>query len=360
MYYLDEPLVHEASARRRERLVLIGQTLAGCALVGALGLALRAGYSPPSPLAGTTALFGPSAGCSVDGPKFSIDKLRQLAKIFVDSLGDDITNQTYYPDASRQVPQWQICTIVQQCLVPKYGLPVARLYPRSRTKFYDILALVLSDESYKRIMVQQLSNLLLGEMQTWATECPGQCVEARDARSNALCTPVAHVCCARCRALPMALCQRAAARPAAQMDDPSGLLPDILHHTTDLATHPVDVDYGTCADMAEAGRHTLWNCNVPPVMIHHGNMDTDTGQYQLGNVRARARACKGAQSPPSPRRSVNSVGCAPRAARPFVCHRSSRSRASTRATTISTSWLCTAHSRQVSLSASATRATILT
>jgi len=45
----------------------------------------------------------------------------------------------------------------------------------------DALALALSDESYKRILVQELSNLLLGEMQTWAVSCAGGCAELKDA-----------------------------------------------------------------------------------------------------------------------------------------------------------------------------------
>ena len=53
--------------------------------------------------------------------------------------------------------------------------------PVMRTHFFGALALALSDESYKRILVQELSNLLLGEMQTWAVSCAGACAELKDA-----------------------------------------------------------------------------------------------------------------------------------------------------------------------------------
>lgn len=249
MYYLDndneEPLMAPPAR------VTLTKPLAGLAV----GVAVLVGISvgafvtfTTTVTATTTELFGASAGCSVDGPvqePLSIDKLREATKLFVDSLGDDIREQTYYADAALQVPQWQICTIVQQCLVPDYGLAVGRLEPKSRTLIYDVLALVLSDESYKRIMVQQLSNLLLGEMQNWATQCDGECRE---------------------------------------LDDPSGLLPAHLLISDKLDSTRLDATYSECADMCNSGRHTLWSCNRSPRMLHHGNIDTATGKYQLGNV----------------------------------------------------------------------------
>ena len=155
-------IVHRSLSYRS----VLTMAAAGAAALAILALAVRGATVSSVPV--TTNLYGASAGCSVDGPKYegdSTDTLRETVKAFVVTLGDDIKGQTYYPDPDLQVKQWQICTIVQQCLVPKYGLPVGRLAPVSRTRFYEILALVLSDESYKRIMVQQLSNLLLGEMQ---------------------------------------------------------------------------------------------------------------------------------------------------------------------------------------------------
>ena len=62
-----------------------------------------------------------------------------------------------------------------QTIFPAIALATRALHPKSRTRFYEILSLVLSDESYKRILVQQLSNLMLGEMQQWAVNCEGHC-----------------------------------------------------------------------------------------------------------------------------------------------------------------------------------------
>ena len=91
--------------------------------------------------------------------------------------------KAYYEDGARtlQPAQWELCTIVQQCPVPKYGLALGSFAPVMRTHFFGALALALSDESYKRILVQELSNLLLGEMQTWAVSCAGGCAELKDA-----------------------------------------------------------------------------------------------------------------------------------------------------------------------------------
>ena len=234
-----------------KRVVRLHVGMALAALAGGLTVAAvftLASWGSGAALAPTTSLYGPSAGCSADGPKYdglSIDELREAVKAFVDTLGDDVKAHTYYPDAALQPKQWQICTIVQQCLVPKYGLPVARLTPVGRTRWFEILALVLSDESYKRIMVQQLSNLLLGEMQTWATTCRGECRE---------------------------------------LDDPSGLLPAHLLLDDTLDTHRINVSYDGCAALANAGRKTLWSCDESPRMLHHGNINTERGLYELGNV----------------------------------------------------------------------------
>lgn len=61
------------------------------------------------------------------------------------------------------------------------------------------------------------------------------------------------------------------------------------------------VSWEECRDMRYAGKFTLWSCNVPPRMIHHANMDTQTGRYGLGNVfaepviHARNHKCARAQ-----------------------------------------------------------------
>ena len=217
------------------------------AVLGGLAALLFVGVVINNHATPTTTLFGPS-GESCVGSKaavLDVDELREAAKAFVDTLGDDIRPQAYYPDAALQTKQWQICTIVQQCLVPKYGLPVGRLAPISRTRFYDMLAVILSDESYKHIITQQLSNLLLGEMQNWAVECPGRCEE---------------------------------------MDDPSGLLPSHLLLGAELKSHTLPLNFSECGALQAAKRHTFWRCDVSPRMLHHGNIDTTSGRYYLGNV----------------------------------------------------------------------------
>lgn len=259
MYSYGEPLVLEEERRHGKFGVAnIGRTIAGCFL-GVACVAMAAVImshtgrkaSSWSPIAD----FGPSGQWCQSEPAqraahIDVDAVRLAAKAFVASLGDDIKGQTYYPDASLQQPQWAICTIVQQCLKPKYGLAVGLLAPASRTRFYDLLALVLSDESYKRINVQQLSNLLLGEMQEWAVSCEGQCAE---------------------------------------LNDPKGLLPNhlLLEDRLDSKALGGDVTLAKCAELnANEGRKTFWSCNQSPRMLHHGNIDTETGRYYLGNVFA--------------------------------------------------------------------------
>lgn len=129
--------------------------------------------------------------------------------------------------------------------MPKYGLAVGRLLPGSRTLLYSLLALALSDESYQRILVQQLSNLLLGEMQTWATSCPGHCEE---------------------------------------MNAADGLLPHHLLKEDVLDSQRVNATYAECAALADAKRKVFWSCEDHPRMLHHGNIDTSSGKYFLGNV----------------------------------------------------------------------------
>ena len=36
--------------------------------------------------------------------------------------------------------------------------------------------------------------------------------------------------------------------------------------------------------MAYAKRHTLWECDDSPRMLHHANINTTNGRYYLGNV----------------------------------------------------------------------------
>ena len=251
---LSEPLINAGPTARRPALdvgawarpVWAAVLFSSCAAVALLTVAYT--RTPPLPSAAVaTSLYGPSGEFDPDGTssKIDVDAVRKAAKAFIDSLGPD-NAKAYYPDAALQVKQWQVCTIVQQCLVPDYALAIGALQAPSRTLFLDILAEVLSDESYKRIMLQQLSNLLLGEMQTWATRCPGQCAE---------------------------------------LASKDGLLPNHLLIDDTLDTHVIaNASFGECARMAAAKRHVLWECTQPPRMLHHGNIDTATGKYFLGNI----------------------------------------------------------------------------
>lgn len=244
MYSYGEPLVGLEEGRRSGRAsAKIAKRVAGCLLgVACMAIAVSV-HRTSSSWMPVVAAFGPSGQwCQSEvaqkAARIDVDATRLAAKAFVASLGEDIKGQTYYPDAKLQVPQWQICTIVQQCLKPKYGLAAGLLAPASRTKFYDLLALVLSDESYKRINVQQLSNLLLGEMQQWAVECDGHCEE---------------------------------------LNDPTGLLPNHLLLEDRLESKALggDVTLAQCAELNSNGRKTFWSCNRPPRMLHHGNIDSN-------------------------------------------------------------------------------------
>ena len=136
---LDPDMNYEYGGSRRLRdarrlPLVIGGSIG---VLGLLGLLITA--SPVSLGIIAARADGPATSlASSDSAPFGIDEnaVRVAAKAFVDSLGDDVKPHAYYADASKQVPQWQICTIVQQCLVPDYGLAVGRLSPASRTHFF--------------------------------------------------------------------------------------------------------------------------------------------------------------------------------------------------------------------------------
>jgi len=149
----SEPLMgHGHRSARRSTFALLGG-LGVCALMLVAGLQLWA----PAP----STLWVPPETVLDE------DEVRKALHTFVSSLSSEESAKLYFSNASLQPEQWELCTIVQQCPVPKYGMAVGLLSPQKRTHIYNILALVLSDEAYKRILVQQLSNMLLGEMQTW-------------------------------------------------------------------------------------------------------------------------------------------------------------------------------------------------
>ena len=79
----------------------------------------------PPPLAASAeiALFGPG----VESGDFDPDAIRRTLRDFVDSMGPLERAKAYYEDASLQPAQWELCTIVQQCPVPKYGLALGSL-----------------------------------------------------------------------------------------------------------------------------------------------------------------------------------------------------------------------------------------
>ena len=183
---------------------------------------------------------------------FAVDMIRESAVKIIGSLSPEHLKQVYYPDADAQTRQWQICTIVQQCLVPDFGLAMGNLSAHTREHVYELLALSLSGESYKLTLVQTMSNLLLGEMQNWAINCPGTCHK---------------------------------------LIDESGLLPKKILIDNPHVSEPTDLSFADCKKAAAAGATAgkvmhLWNCNEQPRMVHHANMDTATGRYFLGNVFA--------------------------------------------------------------------------
>jgi hypothetical protein len=184
--------------------------------------------------------------------EFSVDLLREAALRVIGSLSAEHMKRVYYPDASKQLQQWQICTIVQQCLIPDFGLAMGNLTSTTRAHIFDMLSLALSGEAYKLILVQDMSNLLLGEMQNWAIKCPGSCHK---------------------------------------LEDESGLLPTNMLIDNPLVTVPANMSWKECKKAAAAGAKAgkvmhLWNCKDEPRLVHHANMDTQSGRYYLGNVFA--------------------------------------------------------------------------
>ena len=234
---------------------------------------------------------------------FAVDLIREVAQRVVDSLDmAEHKSKVYYPDAAAQLRQWQICTIVQQCLVPDFGLAVGNLTAKTRAHVFEMLALALSGEAYKLILVQSMSNLLLGEMQNWAVQCPGHCD---------------------------------------RLDDESGLLPGhmLVGESGDpVATTRVDLSFADCKAAADAAvkaktpiRH-MWTCDEGPRMVHHANMDTQTGAHR--RTAAPPRRCVRPQASAPLKASL-----APQAGTGWAT--SSPSPRSTRATTSSTLSPCT-------------------
>lgn len=119
--------------------------------------------------------------------KIDIDATRAAIKDFVDSVRGQkfCLDKMYYPDASLQEEQWEICTIVQQCDNPHYMIPTGNLTAASRGKLFAALETFFSSGGYKQLMLQQLANNILGQYQTHAVQCEGQCLVSEDPLTNA-------------------------------------------------------------------------------------------------------------------------------------------------------------------------------
>jgi len=188
--------------------------------------------------------------CTVPKP-IDTEAVRSILAAFVKSLPDDESHHNgsqisrgYHPDADQEA-EWHLCTIVSQCLEPDFILSLHDMSGMSRSLVYKALSRVMSQESFNMLQLQQHSNMLLGEMQDWATTCDGECHE---------------------------------------LDDPQGLLNPVIGGIKNPSTK-LDVDYDTCATFRTIDkRFTYWRCNDEPRFFAHGQIDTATGNYFLGDI----------------------------------------------------------------------------
>jgi len=182
------------------------------------------------------------------------ESVRAALKKFVDSLDDTLDiepsqrERGYHPNAEDQGSDYNICTVVQQCKNPSFILSLGYMSPEQRGMVYKALSKATSQESFNMLQLQQHSNLLLGEMQDWATTCDGTCRELND--PNGLLEPV---------------------------PEGSGTLPD-------QSTEVPSTSFEACRDLRGAGNYTFWYCNDEPRMVHHANIDVTSGKYKLGNI----------------------------------------------------------------------------
>lgn len=102
------------------------------------------------------------------------EALRSTLKKFVESLSTDSStlspsqmDRGYHVNAEDQVTDWHVCTVVQACLDPHFMLSMGLMSRASRGLAYKALSMVMSQESYNMLQLQQHSNMLLGEMQDW-------------------------------------------------------------------------------------------------------------------------------------------------------------------------------------------------
>jgi hypothetical protein len=189
----------------------------------------------------------PRDECPVPETPIDTELVRALLADYVSSLqhntGPSQTERGYFRDANLQRTQWNMCTVVQQCLDPDFMLSLGSMSTASRGLVYRVLSKSMSQESFNMLQLQQHSNMLLGEMQDWATTCHGTCHE---------------------------------------LDDPNGQL------ASELGANPStlidDTDYDECATLWNSGNYTFWRCRDEPRMLHQADINTVTGEYELGNI----------------------------------------------------------------------------
>jgi len=72
----------------------------------------------------------------------------------VNSMPNAYRDRLYYQDASLQPSQWLVCTIVEQCLVPKYGLAVELLTPDQVNTLFATFKRVMTELAYQMLLQQ--------------------------------------------------------------------------------------------------------------------------------------------------------------------------------------------------------------
>ena len=177
-----------------------------------------------------------------DDALMDVEGIRSILADFVGDLQGADLQHAYHADASSQTELWNTCTIVEQCLDPDNMLDMG--LPNRSYLIWQALAKTMSQESYNMLVLQQFSNLLLGEMQDWATSCPGEC---------------------------------------RQLTDPNGQLQTGLDDGGN-AHVTIGTDYDQCAQLRKEGRFTYWWCYDPPRLINHADINVTSGKYWLGNI----------------------------------------------------------------------------
>jgi len=179
--------------------------------------------------------------------RINTEAVRLVLARFVDSLdADPHRERGYHLNAGKQMIDYNTCTVVQQCLDPPFILSLGLMSVKSRSLVYKALSVAMSQESFNMLQLQQHSNMLLGEMQTWATICHGECRELHDL--SGLLHPI--------------------------VDGDLKAFSDVVENT----------DYEQCGDLRDKDRYTLWYCEDEPRMIHQADIDVSTGKYKLGNI----------------------------------------------------------------------------